>query len=345
MAERQKRTSLQAIGAATRKVAGSPVGRAVGTGLQSAVDFARSPDTLLRAASIIPNPVQLPAAVIQSAADIARFVGEAAPEATSVVAPKATPVVPPGRLAGFAAADAGTILPRKRPGKEVATDLAAQDAAQTTADRKQFAELRRQLGTLDIGDIEAERKYLTSISSTGRLSSGSAAALDKRIQERRATALAAMQAIDTNRNNVRSGDIAETIGAAQITNYLNQVQNRNLSEKDKAFMRVIADAALPANANNKPLQERARALTSAMLAEAAQREATQGVQGKADGGEILPPEKFAGASDQAPPKLPGAINEAPLPLDSGDYIVPVEAMPFYGRKFFQDLINKAEDAG
>jgi hypothetical protein len=32
-------------------------------------------------------------------------------------------------------------------------------------------------------------------------------------------------------------------------------------------------------------------------------------------------------------------------MDSGDYVIPVEVKRYYGSKFFQDLIEKADNAG
>jgi hypothetical protein len=63
-----------------------------------------------------------------------------------------------------------------------------------------------------------------------------------------------------------------------------------------------------------------------------------GVEQYAEGGEV-------DVEYEVEMDMPEAVPTGPMQMDSGDYIIPVEAMRFYGRKFFQDLINKAEDEG
>jgi len=65
-----------------------------------------------------------------------------------------------------------------------------------------------------------------------------------------------------------------------------------------------------------------------------------GAQKFADGGEVeeAGEEEYSGTS--VDPQAQGAT----AGLDSGDYVIPVEAMRFYGSKFFKDLIEKAENA-
>jgi hypothetical protein len=57
----------------------------------------------------------------------------------------------------------------------------------------------------------------------------------------------------------------------------------------------------------------------------------------ADGGEV----DTEGAISLQAPQEQGAS----AGLDSGDYVITAEAMRFYGSKFFNDLIEKAEAAG
>jgi len=59
------------------------------------------------------------------------------------------------------------------------------------------------------------------------------------------------------------------------------------------------------------------------------------VEKKAGGGEVGGGEAGAVPLDNAP------VQE----MDSGDYVIPVEVKRYYGSKFFQDLIEKADNAG
>jgi hypothetical protein len=61
----------------------------------------------------------------------------------------------------------------------------------------------------------------------------------------------------------------------------------------------------------------------------------QPVEKKAGGGEVGGGEAGAVPLDKAP------VQE----MDSGDYVIPVEVKRYFGSKFFQDLIEKADNAG
>lgn len=64
------------------------------------------------------------------------------------------------------------------------------------------------------------------------------------------------------------------------------------------------------------------------------------VQSYAGGGEV---EAMLGALEQAPVADPVAEG-APASMESGDYVIPADVLRFYGLKFFQSMIQKAEDA-
>jgi len=92
-------------------------------------------------------------------------------------------------------------------GGVLATEVADRSVAQAIADRKQIAELRRRVASAASSvypDIEERRAYLTSLSPTGRLSSGSTDALNAEAAKRRSGDIAALQAIDTNARGVAS---------------------------------------------------------------------------------------------------------------------------------------------
>lgn len=65
-------------------------------------------------------------------------------------------------------------------------------------------------------------------------------------------------------------------------------------------------------------------------------------EGFADGGEIS--ELGQGAVQESVESIAPQEQGAAAGLDSGDYVIPVEALRFYGSKFFKDLIEKAESA-
>lgn len=155
-------------------------------------------------------------------------------------------------------------------------------------------------------------------------------------------------------NRARGNDVTEKVGLAGVAqrNRATDIQQqnadlqarlRNLPDKEKMvatqLMAVMADTGtLPGVKKDAQLQFQAlmSGITDADIDEAllAKDIMSEGVQMKAEGGEIEPMGM----------ELPGVIDEAPIDMNSGDYVIPVEALRFYGRKFFQDLINKAEDA-
>lgn len=64
-----------------------------------------------------------------------------------------------------------------------------------------------------------------------------------------------------------------------------------------------------------------------------------GVVGYADGGQVDPMADALGAA-MADPVAEGA----PAAMESGDYVIPADVLRFYGLKFFQGMIQKAEEA-
>ena len=265
--------------------------------------------------------------------------GGAQPAPTVLPPEPAAPIAaaPPEALALAGINQPTNVLANAEAG--VNAEIAAREAL---ADQRQLAQTRRQLGVLDTSDIDTARARLAArAEERGRPpKSGSIATLDKLESARRGDALAAMQAIDTNAQNVRAEARAGRSSNALISEAQHRIATGNIDEVTKANLDFYTSALTDPNMRSSlPEGVDAYAEVTGILnqideAELAKRGA--GVQGKAYGGEILP-------AEGVPPQLPGAISEEPLPLDSGDYIIPVEAMRFYGRKFFQDLINKAED--
>jgi len=233
--------------------------------------------------------------------------------------------------------------------RETDADVASSKAA----DRAQYEGLRRQLGTLDLSDLDAERKQAYEYAaSRGRLpKSGVTDAINKEERARRATAQTALQAIDTDTAAMRRADKEDRAVAIQAA----LAEDSNVPDSMKQQIKILDGIASNISAATEDRVAAQRGLDSMMLQltemeiarEMARSNELEGptqtypsgnyIQARADGGEMLPPE------ETVPPALPAAIGTEPLPLDSGDYIIPVEAMRFYGRKFFQDLINKAED--
>ena len=203
----------------------------------------------------------------------------------------------------------------------------------SAAETEQYNNLRKQLGTLRTQDIETGRQALEEGAALrGRpVKSGAIATYDKLENARRQNALNALKAIDENRRNVlaeqRQGFGAQSLDALNR----HRIRQGDLTDREKLFYGTLAER------ENAPLsrsREEDKARTDAalqILLDSVQRDRATG-GGYAEGGEV-----------EAMP-MQAAIPEEPLPLDSGDYIIPVEALRFYGRKFFQDLIAKAEDA-
>ena len=201
------------------------------------------------------------------------------------------------------------------------------------AETEQYNDLRRQLGTLRTQDIEAGRRALEERAAMrGRpAKSGAIATYDKLEDARRQNALNALKAIDENRRNVlaeqRQGFGAQSLDALNR----HRIRQGDLSDREKLFYGTLAEReAAPLSRSREEDRARTDAALQILL-DSVQRDRSTGGE-YAEGGEV----------ETMP--MQAAIPEEPLPLDSGDYIIPVEALRFYGRKFFQDLIAKAEDA-
>ena len=202
------------------------------------------------------------------------------------------------------------------------------------AETEQYNDLRRQLVTLRTQDIEAGRRALEERAAMrGRpAKSGAIATYDKLEDARRQNALNALKAIDENRRNVlaeqRQGFGAQSLDALNR----HRIRQGDLSDREKLFYGTLAEReAAPLSLSREEDRARTDAALQILL-DSVQRDSRTGGGEYADVGEV-----------EAMP-IQAAIPEEPLPLDSGDYIIPVEALRFYGRKFFQDLIAKAEDA-
>ena len=199
---------------------------------------------------------------------------------------------------------------------------------------------REQIEALDLSDLNAIREQMrTDSAKLGRpVKSGSIAGVDTLEQARRAEA---RQGIAVN--DRRAIDEQNATRQAKATDSLvkqaeHTMANRNMDDATKEQFQYLTNLAkdpqllMAAEAAGIDVLGGIDDMMDAMdRAELARR----GGKGYAEGGEIMP----TGA-----PEMPEAIPTEPMQLDSGDYIIPVEAMRFYGRKFFQDLINKAEDA-
>ena len=231
-----------------------------------------------------------------------------------------------------------------------ATAAAAKASAgreRVLADREQIAELRRRVaGGGTYADIDAEEASLyKAVTDAGKsVPSGFRDYFAKRRAGRRKEDTSALQAIDSNAHYVRSDNKAmqsakELIRKSKLT---------TMTDVDNKYFDTLDLLAEPINKGHPVLMASLDVLESMKRDMEEQANAGVGVgvgtgenyvQARADGGEIMPM-----MEGMAPPEMPEAIPTEPMQLDSGDYIIPVEAMRFYGRKFFQDLINKAEDA-
>ena len=222
---------------------------------------------------------------------------------------------------------------------EVASDAAAANRAQAIQYRNQIASTRRQLASFDVSDIEARRAEATAAAEKigQRLPGGIAKDFDEQIRNRRADALGALKAIDTNARYLRSDERASA-AAKELTRVS---QLNTIPDIDKEFyntMDAISAATNPAEVEALKGKLQLLEVVKARL-EGAGTDVGTGrnyVEQFAEGGEVPLPEDML--------ELPEAVPTAPMQMDSGDYVIPVEALRFYGRKFFQGMIAKAEDA-
>jgi hypothetical protein len=233
--------------------------------------------------------------------------------------------------------------------RDVNANVAMNEATQRINAAKQQENLRRQLGTLDLNDVNAMRAAIQASADKQGLPpmSGAVAVVDKIEQARRAAAQNALRDNDTNANYLR-----DDVRAQRALDETMRVSGLNtMTDVDKAFNKALSDSAAAMTKEQKQVadtQINMLMAAKARLQEQAQPGADIGMGIVPSSGNYVQPYAEGGEVDveyEVEMDMPEAVPTGPMQMDSGDYIIPVEAMRFYGRKFFQDLINKAEDEG
>jgi hypothetical protein len=249
---------------------------------------------------------------------------EAAPQA---VAPQA--LVP-------APVEAETV-PAAIEGTDIAKEAAASRAAQTEAS---YDNVRNQLGGLDLTDINQERERLKALNPYGRLLPNIEKRLNEEEQRRIDNARAALALYDTRELGRSNAARQQAATDATIRSTEAALARDDVPKSFKESLKLNFDLmSTPGIDRNVQKQAKLNMITLMQMLnqmDIERQQAQTPIQTKAEGGEIYPPDMDI--------EMPAAIPEDAMSLNSGDYIIPVEALRFYGRKFFQDLIAKAEDA-
>jgi hypothetical protein len=286
----------------------------------------------------------------------AGFGGGAVPAAAVPVAPQAVPVAAPQAVPVAAPQVAAQAVPVAAPR---AAPIASRDSAYAN---EVVNSLNQSTGGFNNAGFEPEARgpNLDDLN-----------AIRERIiangQRTGGTDMIALKAVDDiakgrwqSYNTARGNEVQEAIGLGGVnqrnraTDVAQQQQDfaekwRTMTDRDKLLatndMAIAQDATAGAEERDAA---RARLMRLRLAPQAniddideiltARGIMNGGVEQYAEGGEV-------DVEYEVEMDMPEAVPTGPVQMDSGDYVIPVEAMRFYGRKFFQDLINKAEDEG
>ena len=254
-------------------------------------------------------------------------------QAIPAVAPQAIPALAPQAVPQQAVA----ISPERAKATQTLNSLLEANIA----DNPDTYAPRQAIERLDTSDLDAMRESMqVTAERTGRpVPAGSLAVIDRIEQARRAEARQGISTNDRYRMDSRNAARQERATDALIGQQQNTISNRNLTDLDKLEYNNAATVLADPMMRDTP-QYRAADAYMARREQSGMRERllellARDTEQLAEGGEVGMDTEYMG-------EMPQAI-APPVDMDSGDYVIPVEAMRFYGRKFFMDLISKAED--
>jgi hypothetical protein len=219
---------------------------------------------------------------------------------------------------------------------------------------------RERIESLDLRDVDAIREQMRAdAAARGRpIKGGSLAAVNAIESAQRKDALAGMQLNDKYAIDARNVARQERATDSLIKQGEATMANKNVPDSVKQQISIATSLASDMRPEIRDQGIRDLAVIQlGLLQEAEAKEmARRGVaapippiggyaidieaptiDGYSEGGEV-------DVEYEVEMDMPEAVPTGPVQMDSGDYVIPVEAMRFYGRKFFQELINKAEDS-